>query len=136
MRMSISEIIGSAGKVKSKKEKIEILQKNQSVPLQTILKLTYDPSVEWLLPDSEPPYNPSEAAESHGMLYSHARRLRIFHKGGGYDNLNQVKREALFIELLESVDKGDAQVLVDMIVKRKLKGLTDKTVLEAFPGLF
>ena len=136
IRKSIAEILAKAGKAKAAKDKADILRKNNSTPLQTILKLTYDEGVEFLVPDSEPPYRPSDAHESHGMLYSEARRLRIFVKGGGYDTLNQLKRESLFIEMLEAIDKDDAQVLIDMITKRKFKGLTKKNVEEAFPEMF
>lgn len=135
MRLAISEILDKTRKEKTVKGKVDILKQNDSVPLRTILKYTYDPSVEFLVPDSEPPYTPSESPEGHGMLYSEARRLRIFVKGGGYDKLNQLRREVLFVEMLESIHANDAQVLVDMIVDRKFKGITDKTVKEAFPGL-
>jgi hypothetical protein len=136
MKLSISEILSLAGKAKTTKEKVSVLLANQSEPLRTILRLTYDPKVEWLVPTSTPPYKPSESFEAQGMLYSQTRRLKIFHKGGGYDTLNQIRREVLFVELLESVDKDDALVLVDMLTNSKFKGLTEKTVKEAFPELF
>lgn len=136
MRKSIAEILAEAGKAKTAKQKVDVLLANDSVPLKTILKYTYDPSVEFLVPDSEPPYEPSASHEGHGMLYSEARRLRIFVKGGGYDNLKQLRREVLFVELLESIHADDAKVLVDMIVNRKFKGITEKTVLAAYPDLF
>lgn len=135
MRLSIAEIIAKAGSEKKVADKVKVLQENNSVPLQSILKYTYDPSVEFLVPDSEPPYQPSESQEGHGMLYSEARRLRIFVKGGGYDNLNQYRREVLFVEMLESVHADDAKILVKMICDRKFKGITEKTVKAAFPEL-
>ena len=69
------------------------------------------------------------------MLFKEARRLRIFIKGGGYDNLNQVKRENLFISLLQDVDDKDADLLCTMIAQKPIKGLTKETVLQAFPNL-
>lgn len=135
LKKSISEILDEVSKAKGSK-KNELLKQHDSVPLRTILKFAYDERIEFLLPDSAPPYNPSQSFEGQGMLYSEARRLRIFVKGGGYDQLNQVKREALFIELLESIDKDDAQVVIDMLVKRKFKGLTKKVVEETFPEMF
>lgn len=136
MRKSIAEILKESSEAKSNKDKVAILKANASQPLSIILKNAYDERVEFLVPDSEPPYKPSESFEGHGMLYSEARRLRIFVKGGGYDNLNQLKREQLFIELLESVDKDDSRVLVSMIVDRKFSGISKKVVEEAFPELF
>ena len=69
------------------------------------------------------------------MLFKETRRLRIFINGGGYDDLNQVKRENLFISLLEDIDNSDAELLCKMIEKKPLKGLSHKTVVEAFPDL-
>ena len=135
MRLSIAEILAKAGKEKKAADKVAILQENDSVPLRTILQYAYDPSIEFLVPDSEPPYKPSESFEGHGMLYSEARRLKIFVRGGGYDQLNQYRREVLFVEMLESVHADDAKVLVAMITERKFKGITDKTVKAAFPEL-
>lgn len=135
MRLSIAEIVTKASNEKKVADKVRVLQENNSVPLQSILKYTYDESVEFLVPDSEPPYKPSESHEGQGMLYSEARRLRIFVKGGGYDNLNQYRREVLFVEMLESVHADDAKLLIKMICDRKFKGLSLKTVTTAFPEL-
>lgn len=135
MRLAISEILKMAAKEKSNGKKAAVLQKYDSVPLRTVLKYAYDPDVEFLLPESEPPYTPSESPEGHGMLYSEARRLRIFVKGGGYDNLNQLRREVLFVELLESVHADDAEIIVAMLVDRKFNGITLKVVEQAFPDL-
>lgn len=136
MKKSIAEILAEIAAAKTTETKQELLKKYDSVPLRTILKYAYNEAIEFLVPDSVPPYKPSDSFDSHGMLMHEARRLRIFVKGGGYDNLNQLKRESLFIEMLESVDKDDASVLVEMITKRKFKGLTKKVVEDTFPEMF
>jgi hypothetical protein len=70
------------------------------------------------------------------MLYREARRLKIFIKGGGYDDMKPVKREQLFIKLLEDIDNDDAKLLAhNMLSHTKVKGLTLPTLLEAFPDL-
>ena len=56
-------------------------------------------------------------------------------KGYGGDNLSAMKREALFIQMLEAVDPKDAKVLVNMISKKPIKGLTVQTLNMAFPGI-
>lgn len=136
MKLSLSEIIDKAAEIKDKKEKVEWLQKNDSVPLKTILKYTYDKdNVEFLIPNTAPPWKKNRYIGVEGMLHKEARRLRIFVKGGGYDNLNQVKRENLFISLLEDVDDKDAELLCKMIAQKPIKGLPTTVVEEAFPGL-
>jgi len=136
MKLSLSEIINKATELKNKKEKVDWLRSNASIPLQTILKYTYDKdNVKFLIPQIPPPWKKNGYVGVEGMLYKETRRLRIFIEGGGYDNLNQVKRENLFISLLEDVDDNDAELLVQMIQQKPLKGLPKSVVEEAFPGL-
>lgn len=135
MLLSLSEIINKACELSSKEEKILWLKKHDSVPLKTVLKYMYDDTVEFLIPSTPPPWKKNAYVGVEGMLYKETRRLRIFIKGGGYDNLNQVKREALFISLLEDIDNNDAELLCKMIAQKPLKGLTKATVAKAFPDL-
>ena len=136
VRISISEILAGAGAEKSTKNKVAFLQKNDNPALRTIISYTYDSNIKFLIPDSPPPWNENEYEdEAKALLYTEARRLRIFVEGGGYDNLNQIKREQLFISLLEDVDNDDAKTLVQMISKKPFKGLSKKVITEAFPNL-
>ena len=135
MKLSISEIVNKAKELKPNNKKVEWLKENDSQPLRIVLKIIYDKNMRVLLPDSEPPYKESEVVGAEGMLYKEARRLRIFVKGGGYDDLQQVKREQLFISLLEDVDKDDAKLLVQMIKQKPLTGLPVSVIKEAFPEL-
>ena len=133
MKLSISEIVNKASELKTEKEKIAWLQQNNNTPLRMVLKYTYDPNVEFLVPDTAPPWKKNAYVGVEGMLYTEARRLKIFIKGGGYDNLNQVKREQLFISLLGDIDNEDAELLCKMIAKQPLKGLTKAVVKASFP---
>lgn len=138
MKLSISEIINKCADMKVADEKVAWLQKHDSVPLRMILQATYDKErVEWLLPDTAPPFKHNEYEdEAKSMLYNEARRLKIFIKGGGYDGLSQAKREHLFIQLLEDIDNEDADMLANYSIQQKpFKGLQKKTVNKAFPGL-
>lgn len=135
MLNSLSEIVNKAIELKTKEEKINWLRKHDSVPLKTILKFMYDPKVEFLIPDTPPPWKKNGYVGVEGMLYKETRRLRIFVKGGGYDQLDKVKREQLFISLLEDVDDKDAELLCKMIAQKPLKGLSRAVVNEAFPDL-
>lgn len=135
MLHSLSEIVTKATELKTKEEKIAWLRKNEGVPLKTILKYMYDQRVEFLIPDTPPPWKKNGYVGVEGMLYKETRRLRIFIKGGGYDQLDKVKREQLFISLLEDVDDKDAELLCKMIAQKPLKGLSRAVVAEAFPDL-
>ena len=138
MQYSISEIIGKCSEMKTADEKVEWLKKHDSQPLRMVLQATYDKErVKWLLPEVAPPWNKNEFEDqARNLLYKEARRLKIFIKGGGYDNLNQAKREQLFISLLEDIDNEDADMLAhNSIAQKPFKGLQKKTINKAFPGL-
>jgi hypothetical protein len=136
VRISITEIIQGAAAKKTTEEKIDYLRRNDSPPLRIVLKYTYDNAIEFLIPDTPPPWEKNEYEdEAKSLLFREARKLKIFIKNGGYDNLNQVKREQLFISLLEDIDNDDAETLCQMISKKPFKGLTKKTIEEAFPNL-
>ena len=137
IRDSIADVLTFASKQKSVKAKVAALQEKESVPLKGILRLIYDEDIEFMVPDTKPPYKENELVDLDTMLYREARRLRIFFKGGGYDNLNQMRRETLFIQLLEDLDPADAKILAEnMISHTPLKGLTKKTIEAAFPTIF
>lgn len=137
-RLSISEIIGKLPEMTKTEDKVAWLQKHDSMPLRMILQATYDKErVEWLVPDTAPPWKKNEFEDqAKNLLYTEARRLKIFIKGGGYDDLKQAKREQLFISLLEDIDNDDADMLAhNSIAQRPFKGLQKKTINKAFPGL-
>ncbi len=56
MRLSIAEIVNKAAELKTEKERVEWLQKHKNDALRTVLKFTYDPTVEFLIPDTPPPW--------------------------------------------------------------------------------
>lgn len=137
IKISISEVLSEAAKCKSKADKIDWLRSHDAVPLRTVIRLIYDESIEFLLPDTPPPWKKNDLPDTDTMLYREARRLRIFVKGGGYDDISQVKRESLFISLLEDINNDDADLLANNMLSHKpVKGLTRKTIEEAFPDLF
>jgi hypothetical protein len=55
---------------------------------------------------------------------------------GGNPNLKPIKREQIFIQMLEAVSADDAQLLIAMKDKKSpYKNITKDIVNEAFPGL-
>ena len=135
MKLGIGEILQAAAKKKTAEEKIAYLRENQSAGLLTILSGAFDDGVVWALPEGVPPYIPSKLVDQEAALYTNIRRLYLF-ADGGHSTLSQLKREALFIELLESVSPLDAEVLLAMKDKKlPHKSLTKKLINEAFPGL-
>ena len=131
-----SEILGKVSKLKTKKEKVDHLQKYNTDSLRMVVKSSFDPKVKWALPFGEVPYRTNEAPEGteHSMLSYEARKLYHFIEGG--DNLiSQNKRESMFVQMLEGLHPNEADVIVaakDKILHQKFKGLSANVVREAF----
>lgn len=136
MRKPISWILNFTSKLPNDEEKVKCLKANENSAILTILKFCYDPKIKWALPEGEPPYKPCEYPNVDNMLYSEARRLYLFVEGGN-PNLKQLKRESMYIDLLQSVTPDDAKLLVSIKDKKlPYPGLDASIVLKAFPGLF
>ena len=129
----MSEVLSELQKKKTKADKVAWLRENENAPFRNVLRLIYDESIEFLLPDTAPPWSENKFEdEAKTMLYREARRLKIFIKGGGYDDMKSIKREQLFIKLLEDIDNDDADLLANyMICKKPFKGISPKVIKEA-----
>jgi hypothetical protein len=135
MQIGLYEFLLKVSKLKKTQEKIDAIRYNDSLPLRVILQGAFDPSVEWLLPEGEPPYRPNDLVDQQHVLIKDIEKLRYFIKGF-YDNLNQTKRESMFVELLERVDPQDAKLLCAIKDKKMpFPGITIQHVKEGLPGL-
>ena len=135
MRLSISEILEKTTKLKTKNEKIEYLHQNDTEALRTVLQFALHPGVKSALPEGTPPYKPCQQLDQEGRLYAEYRRLYLFCVGG-HDGLKPLKRETLFIGLLESIDPKDAELLCAAKDKKlPYEGFTVSLLNEAFPGI-
>lgn len=135
MQVGLYEFLLKVSKLKKTQEKVDAIKFNDSLPLRIILQGAFDPSVEWLLPEGEPPYKPNDLVDQEHVLIREIEKLRYFIKGF-YDNLNQTKREQMFVELLERVSPDDAKLLVAIKDKKMpFPGITLQHVKEGLPGL-
>jgi Family of unknown function (DUF6433) len=134
VRVGVAEFLEKVSKLKKKEDKVEALRINDSFVLRTILQGAFDSRIKWLLPEGEPPYKPNDLVDQENVLIKDARKLAYFVEGP-YPGLKQVKREQMFIEMLETVAPADAKLLC-AIKEKKLpwKGITADIVREAFPG--
>lgn len=135
MQVGLCEFLMKVSKLKRTQEKIDAIKANDSLPLRVILQGAFDPSVEWMLPEGEPPYKPNDLVDQQHVLIKDIEKLRYFVKGF-YDNLPQTKRESMFVELLERVDPEDAKLLIAIKDKKlPFNGITLQHVTEGLPGL-
>ena len=131
-----SEILEKVAKLKTKKDKIEYLQKYNTDALRMVIKSSFDPKIEWALPEGDVPYRANEAPEGteHTLLSQEARTLFNFIKGGN-GQLTQNKRETMFVQMLEGLHADEAKLIVaakDKKLHQVYKGLSANVVKEAF----
>jgi len=132
----VHEIFTQINNAKDKPKKIEVLKKYDNPAIRQLLKAAFDPKIEWDLPEGNPPYiaNEAPAGTEHTNLLSEARKLYHFVKGGD-NTINRLKKETMFVQMLEGLQQKDAEVLI--AIKNKnlnnvYKGLTASMVKETF----
>lgn len=134
-RKSIAWILEFTSKLPNDEERIKCLRANDNGAIRNVLGYALHPDVKWLLPEGKPPYKPCDFPNQENVLYSQAKKLYIFVEGGA-PNLSPLRRERLFIDLLEEVDPADAELLCMIKEKKMFKNITAKLVKEAYPGIF
>ena len=135
MKQYVFEVIEEAAKQRSRDDKVKVLKSNETWALKDIIRGSMDSKVEWNLPEGSPPYQASAAHNHPRNLLRENSKFKYFVKGGPGDKMPKYKREQIFIGMLEGVHPEDAKLVVSMINKKKLTGITRPVVEEAFPGL-
>ena len=92
-----------------------------------------------MLPEGDVPYTPNDApvGTDHSRLEQEYRGLYRFFKGGA-DKLPSLKRESMFVQLLEGLSAEEAELLVlakDGRINDKYKRITKTVISEAFPSI-
>tara|TARA_B100000700_G_scaffold263046_1_gene299963 strand:- start:7212 stop:7667 length:456 start_codon:yes stop_codon:yes gene_type:complete len=134
----LTEILQKVSSAKTKAEKVELLQEYDNAGLRAILIINFDESLKFLLPNGEVPYTPSEApaGTDHTRLDYEYKGLYRFFKGGD-SSIKGMKREQLYVQLLESLHADEAELLVlacneDLQSKYRV---TKQVVSDAFPKI-
>ena len=119
----------------TKERQVDFLKLYSSYALKAVLGYGMDPGVKWLLPAGDPPYRPLfDAADQEGRFYVECKKLIYFVDSPEGREVNPLKREQLFIQVLESVDPRDAKLLLRM-KNRQIK-IMPEAIAEAFPNLW
>ena len=132
----VHEIFTQINNAKDKPKKIVVLKQHDTPAMRQLLKAAFDPKIEWDLPEGIPPYiaNEAPAGTEHTSLLSESKKLYHFVVGGN-NTINKLKKETMFIQMLEGLQQKDAEVLI--AIKNKnlnniYKGLTAQMVKETF----
>ena len=133
---SIQETLEMVAKAKTREEKRQILTDRDNFATRALLQLNYHPDVKWHLPSGAPPYTPGQVADSTpNSLHFEVKKLDYYVDPSPHD-LPMLRRESMFVELLERVDPNDAKLIL-AVKDRKLsyKGLSYKLVKDTWPDL-
>ena len=138
------EIFTKINNAKDKRKKMEVLRKYRSSSLEMFLMSAFNPQITWLVPEGDVPYMPNEAPDGteHTVLEQEVRKLHNYIQREtstgpivGNPNLNTMKREMMFVQLLEGLSRGEAECLClakDQVLNKEYKGLTANLIKEAF----
>lgn len=135
--MTIHEILTKASAGKTKEDVIKVLRDYNCLALRDILKIAYDDTVKFYLPEGAPPYKESSSESPPSSLRKQNKKFKYFVREET-SRIRKVKMEKMFVSLLESIDPNDAKIVVwakDKKLSGKYKGVNKTLVKEAFPGL-
>ena len=137
-RKLVSEVLAEAGKIVIREERIKFLRLNKSPGLTDILRIQYDDSIVSVLPLGAPSYKQDDAPKGYEytILNKAYTQFKYFFKGPVSSGMKHLKREGLFLNLLESLNPEEAELLIAAKDKKmKSKGITKRLVNDTFPGL-
>ena len=163
----IFEILDLASRQRVKTKKIEVLKKYDHTALRSILIWNFDDSLISLLPEGEVPYTGYDEQnvysgtlstkishevrnmyekgsfslgardqQGHTTIRREARHFYRFLKGGD-DRLNSLRRETMFINILQGLHPLEAEILC-LIKDKKLSDkykITKEIVANAYPDI-
>ncbi len=147
----ISEVLQRVSNAKTKAKKIEILQEYKTPALKKVLLCNFSKRINFVFPSGETPYRPLDRPKGveHQMLITEHRLLEKFItktvNGVTYfgcsnstkPNMQQLRKENLWIQILESLHAEEA-ALLDLVKDKALTSrykITKQNVIDAFPEL-
>ena len=113
----VSELFKAVHGKKDKKGKIDLLSQYKRDDVKALLIWNFDKQIRSAIPEGEVPYKKNDApinSGGHTRLEHEWRTLYNYIKGGN-DSLSQMKRETMFIQLLEGLHESESEIV--MLVK-------------------
>lgn len=115
----VSELFKAVHGKKDKKGKIDLLSQYKRDDVKALLIWNFDKQIRSAIPEGEVPYKKNDApinSGGHTRLVHEWRTLYNYIKGGN-DALSQMKRENMFIQLLEGLHESESEIV--MLAKDK-----------------
>tara|TARA_A200000113_G_scaffold56093_1_gene47267 strand:- start:1061 stop:1510 length:450 start_codon:yes stop_codon:yes gene_type:complete len=115
----VSELFKAVHGKKDKKGKADLLAQYKRDDVKALLIWNFDKQIRSAIPEGEVPYKKNDSpinSGGHTRLIHEWRTLYNYVRGGN-DKISQMKRETMFIQLLEGLHESEAELL--MLVKDK-----------------
>jgi hypothetical protein len=136
---NIYEVFDEFEAVTTKEERMLVIEKNLSKTLVDVLQFTFHPECKWKVKEMPENYKipDTKPGISRCQLSTEIRKLYLFQEGHPEaEKLSPRKQNELLIQLLESIEPREAEVIIGIFKKDQgVKGLNYKFVKEAFPNL-
>ena len=134
----VHEILELVDKQRTKAKKIEILKEYDDLALKAILIWNFDPTAISVIPEGPVPYKENEVpvGTDHTSLRREWKNLYHFVKGGN-DRLSAIRRETMFIQMLEGLHPEEAKIIClvkDKNLESRFK-ITYDIVQQAYPDI-
>tara|TARA_Y100001963_G_scaffold7825_1_gene10213 strand:+ start:682 stop:1191 length:510 start_codon:yes stop_codon:yes gene_type:complete len=135
----IHEILELVSEQRTKAKRVEILKEYRDDSLTAVLIWNFDERVQSAIPDGQVPYEPNDVpiGTDHTSLRREWKTLYHFIKGGN-NTLSGLRRESMFIQLLEGLHPKEAEIIC-LVKDKELEEVYPKVTLdvvkEAFPDI-
>ena len=135
----LSEFFKIVNDQKTDEERFNLLKSEPSPIVKAVLELNFHPNIKWLLPEGSPPFK-REVEQPIGYqqttLEKEYRRLYIFFDAK--QGVPGMKRESLFIDMLEGLHYTEADLLLaakDRKLGELYPNIHEQLVRIVFPNL-
>lgn len=139
MRYLVSELFSEVEKKSSHQEKVAFLRQFNNEIVRSMLALNYNRNYVFYLPEGEPPFKKDKDKPMGYQESTLQLELRRFYIWTQRDiNLSNLKKESLFIQMLEGLHYTEAELLCavkDRKISSVYPSFTEDFVREVFPDL-
>ena len=134
----MNEILELVSEQKTDAKKVSLLKEYECDALKSLFIWNFDDSIISLLPEGNVPYKPNEnpLGTDHSSIRREQRNLYMFVKGGN-DALSTIRRETIFIQMLEGLHPKEAEIII-AVKDKALEDMYDvpfEVVEEAYPDI-
>ena len=134
----VHEVLELVSEQKTKAKKVAVLQEYRDDSLTAILIWNFDERSISAMPEGPVPYKPNDVpvGTDHTSLRREWKQLYHFVKGGN-DRLNNLRRESMFVQMLEGLHPKEAEIVCLVKDKRltDVYKITQQQVEEAYPDI-